>query len=234
MYDHLFNNVMEFKKIKVTAVNLEMKKSVTFTVDMEKVSMLQTADAVRKALEMQILESKVFSKEDLPKLKYQGRKEVLDEWKAIRPNIVENGAKRLNEMNGLVTPEKEIPQYGLDRFLAAQESFYPIALEEIRSGRKMSHWIWYIFPQQKGLGHSYNSTYYGLDGIGEARQYLAHPILGTRLREISEALLEHRGRDIYGIMGSDIDAIKLETSMKLFDGISPNDVFDKVLRTFFD
>ncbi len=129
-------------------------------------------------------------------------------------------------------------QYDLERFVTAQEIAYPIALEEIRSGRKKSHWIWYIFPQQKGkkdeLGHSKNSKYYGLDGIDDACAYLAHPILETRFREICEVLLTHAGkRPIDYIMGSHTDVLKLQTSMKLFDKVAPNDVFKKVLEAFF-
>ena len=98
----------------------------------------------------------------------------------------------------------------------------------------MMHWIWYIFPQQKGLGRSYNSQYYGLDGIDEARAYLVHPVLGARLREISEALLSHKDkRDIDAIMGSSIDVLKLQTCMNLFNRVSPNDIFEKVLDAFF-
>lgn len=127
----------------------------------------------------------------------------------------------------------EYKNYDLGRFLVAQERDYPYALEEIQNGRKHGHWIWYIFPQQKGLGHSYNSEYYGLDGIEEARAYVQHPVLGYRLREICRALLEHKGKDIRYIMGSDIDVMKLKTSMSLFDHVAPNDVFETVLNTFF-
>lgn len=123
--------------------------------------------------------------------------------------------------------------YDLSRFLVAQERDYPYALEEMQNGRKQGHWIWYVFPQQKGLGHSYNSEYYGLDGIEEARAYVQHPVLGHRLREICRALLEHKGKDIRYIMGSDIDVMKLKTSMSLFDHVAPNDVFETVLNTFF-
>ena len=113
-------------------------------------------------------------------------------------------------------------------------SSYAQALQEVKSGCKRTHWIWYIFPQQKGLGHSYNSEYYGLDGIDEARAYLAHPVLGARLREISEALLIHEGKkDIDSIMGSNIDVLKLQTCMNLFNQVSPNDIFEKVLDAFF-
>lgn len=130
--------------------------------------------------------------------------------------------------------EAPCKQYDLNRFLSAQEMAYDIALAEITEGRKRGHWIWYIFPQQKGLGHSYNSAYYGLDGIDEAKAYLSHPVLGARLREICEALLEHQGkRDIDDIMGSGIDVLKLQTSMNLFNHVSPDDVFEKVLDAFF-
>jgi len=122
----------------------------------------------------------------------------------------------------------------LERFVDAQKQSYDIALSEIRNGRKLSHWIWYIFPQQKGLGHSYNSEYYGLEGIEEAAAYWAHPVLGPRLREISEALLAHKGkRDIDFIMGSRVDVLKLQTCMNLFNKVAPNDVFKEVLESFF-
>ena len=100
-------------------------------------------------------------------------------------------------------------------------------------GRKQSHWIWYIFPQQKGLGHSYNSKFYGLDSEGEARAYVEHEILGDRLRECCKALLLHKDKDIKYIMGSGIDVLKLKTSMRLFNKVSPNDEFEEVLDVFF-
>lgn len=125
------------------------------------------------------------------------------------------------------------PHYDLLRFLDAQEFAYTQALSELKEGRKQSHWIWYIFPQQKGLGHSYNSKYYGLDGEGEARAYVEHEILGERLRECCKALLLHKGKDIEYIMGSGVDVMKLNTSMNLFNRVSPNDVFEEVLDVFF-
>lgn len=122
----------------------------------------------------------------------------------------------------------------LQRFLDAQEDMYPVALKEIRNGGKQSHWIWYIFPQEKGLGYSYNSQFYGLDGEEEARAYLAHPVLGTRLREITCALLAHRGhRTVRQLMGSEVDVLKLHSSMQLFDKVSPDDVFAEVLKAYF-
>ena len=132
-------------------------------------------------------------------------------------------------------------EYDLDRFLTAQETppyNYEKALSEIRAGRKRTHWIWYIFPQERGKGHSANSNYYGLEGIDEARAYLAHPILGARLREICEALLTHQGkRDIDTIIGTtrleNIDKMKINTCMNLFNRISPDDIFQEVLDAFF-
>lgn len=125
-------------------------------------------------------------------------------------------------------------QFNLQRFLDAQETQYAIALAEIRDGGKRSHWIWYIFPQLKGLGTSYNSQYYGLDGVEEAKAYWEHPILNARLREITDALLSHRSdRTILQLMGSRIDVMKLRSCMELFDPIAPNDVFAEVLRTFY-
>lgn len=129
-----------------------------------------------------------------------------------------------------------VDQFDLERFVTAQDTCdsYNTALQEIKSGGKRSHWIWYIFPQQKGLGRSYNSEFYGLDGEEEAKAYIEHPVLGLRLREITKALLVHKGyRTIHQLMGSEIDVLKLKTSMLLFDKVSPNDVFARVIEDFF-
>ena len=132
----------------------------------------------------------------------------------------------------LGNPQPE--EFDLDRFVDAQKHSYEIALNEIKSGRKQSHWIWYIFPQPKGLGHSYNSEFYGLDGVQEAVAYLAHPILGARLRDMCGALLVHKGkRDIDFIMGSRVDVLKLQTCMNLFNKVAPGDIFTEVLDAFF-
>lgn len=130
-------------------------------------------------------------------------------------------------------PKAQQPHYDLSRFLDAQEFDYTQVLKELKEGRKQSHWIWYIFPQQKGLGHSYNSKFYGLDGEGEARAYVEHEILSDRLRQCCKVLLLHKGKDIKYIMGSGIDVLKLKTSMRLFNKVSPNDVFEEVLDAFF-
>ena len=124
--------------------------------------------------------------------------------------------------------------YNLERFVQAQTTSYATALSEMKSGAKRSHWIWYIFPQVKGLGRSYNSEFYGLDGVEEAKAYLAHPVLGNRLREITNLVLSHYGKyTIRQIMGSGIDAKKFKSSMKIFDEASPNDIFKEALVKFY-
>ena len=123
--------------------------------------------------------------------------------------------------------------YDLSRFIKAQEYDYPTALEEIRAGRKRSHWIWYIFPQHKSLGHSYNAKFYGIADLGEARAYLANDLLRERLLEISRALLELPKQPIRAIMGSP-DDMKLRSCMTLFQLAEPTcDVFQEVLDKFF-
>ena len=121
----------------------------------------------------------------------------------------------------------------LERFLDGQRFGYETALAEMVKGRKMNHWIWYIFPQIKGLGHSPNAQFYGIRDLDEARAYLAHPILGKRLKEITAAVLAHKGKDIYEIMGSSIDALKFRSSMTLFDLVSPDDIWAQALDTFY-
>lgn len=124
--------------------------------------------------------------------------------------------------------------YNLTRFVEAQEYSYVDALKEIQNGRKESHWIWYIFPQLKQLGQSSTAKYYGIESIEEATEYLKHPVLGERLREISQALLLLDNNNPYQVMGW-IDGIKLCSSMTLFAEIAGYDsVFGKVIDKFFD
>ena len=123
---------------------------------------------------------------------------------------------------------------GLERFEKAHNFAYEMALEEMKAGRKRSHWMWYIFPQIRGLGHSYNANFYGIADLNEARDYVAHPILNAHLREITTAVLNHKGVDARELMGSGIDAKKLRSSMTLFDVVSPNDIYRQVLDAFFD
>lgn len=122
----------------------------------------------------------------------------------------------------------------LDRFVEAQEGSYATALSEIEAGQKRSHWMWYIWPQLCGLGHSLMAQRYGIAGGAEARAYLAHPTLGPRLVEISRAMLAHQGRAPEDILGG-IDALKLRSSATLFaaqPGADP--VFGEILETFYD
>lgn len=124
--------------------------------------------------------------------------------------------------------------FDLQRFIDMQQTDYATALQEMKDGQKRSHWIWYIFPQLRGLGHSSYSWIYGLADTEEAKAYLDHPVLGPRLREVTQAVLTHRGKDIANVMGSSIDAMKLLSSMTLFDAVSPNDIFRDVLDAFFE
>ena len=124
--------------------------------------------------------------------------------------------------------------YDLERFVKAQENNYHIALREVRAGHKYSHWIWYIFPQLQGLGRSHYAKYYGLEDIDEARAYLQHEVLGSRLREITGALLELESSDPSEVMGGYPDDLKLQSCMTLFAHISEDgSVFNKVLDKFF-
>ncbi len=125
-------------------------------------------------------------------------------------------------------------KFDLDRFKKTQQASYggyTAALDEVTKGKKLSHWIWYIFPQLKGLGHSYNSDYYGIASLEEAREYLEDEVLGKRLREISQALKKHDNLSVYDIFGG--DAKKVKSSITLFDMVSPNDIFACILDVFF-
>ena len=124
-------------------------------------------------------------------------------------------------------------KYDIARFIEAQEGVYTIALRELQEGRKRSHWMWYVFPQLKGLGRSYNSNFYGISGTEEASEYLKSPILGHRLIETSNAILNLATDDAVEVFGG-IDSRKLKSSMTLFDIISPNDMFARVLDKYFN
>ena len=122
----------------------------------------------------------------------------------------------------------------LDRFVKAQELAYPIAFREIKNGKKRSHWMWYIFPQIRGLGTSSMSYTYGISGLDEAKAYLAHPVLSGRLYELCETLLLHRDKRIEEIF-SEVDSMKLRSSMTLFSLVSlEGSLFHQVLDCFFD
>lgn len=120
----------------------------------------------------------------------------------------------------------------LDRFIEAQESDYKIALNEIKRGRKTNHWIWYIFPQLDGLGHSMTAKYYGIKDENEARDYINNEYLKNHLLEISNELLKLKNNNISEIMGYP-DDLKLKSCMTLFDYVSEYDVFKKVLEKYY-
>ena len=123
---------------------------------------------------------------------------------------------------------------GIERFLHAQESTYPVALHEIKTGKKQSHWIWYIFPQLKGLGHSHKSHYYGIADEKEAREYWEHPVLRQRLVDIRVALKElNHDNTICEILGS-IDALKVKSCMTLFYLISNEILFKDVIDIYYE
>ncbi len=123
---------------------------------------------------------------------------------------------------------------GLDRFVAAQAPIYAQALAELRQGRKQGHWMWFVFPQIAGLGRSATARFYAIASIGEARAYLAHELLGPRLRECAAALLAHRGRGAAAILGA-VDARKLRSSMTLFEAVADDPApFAAVLDACYD
>ena len=122
--------------------------------------------------------------------------------------------------------------HDFDRFLVAQELVYDGVLSELRRGRKTSHWMWFIFPQVAGLGHSAMSQRFAIASLDEARAYLAHPILGARLLECAALVLATTGRTAEAILGL-IDGMKLRSSMTLFHRAAPEEpIFGQVLGSF--
>jgi uncharacterized protein (DUF1810 family) len=131
-----------------------------------------------------------------------------------------------------VSPSPAAPN-DLNRFLRAQEDVYERALCEIKEGRKVSHWMWFIFPQFDGLGFSPTSKLYSIKSLAEAEAYLRHPLLGPRLTECAEAALAVEGRSARGIFGP-IDYMKLRSSATLFAFVSPaGSVFHRLLEKYF-
>ena len=122
----------------------------------------------------------------------------------------------------------------LSRFIEAQRHSYQQALTELREGRKETHWMWFIFPQLAGLGHSSTARYYALASLDEARAYLADPLLGARLKECTEAVLRLSGRSAIDIFGG-IDAMKFRSSLTLFSMASDSDsLFREALERYFE
>ena len=123
----------------------------------------------------------------------------------------------------------------LQRFYEAQEEGYPRALSEIKNGMKVSHWMWYIFPQITGLGYSSTAKYYEIQNLEEANEYLNDEVLGNRLREISSELLNLETNIPVVVFGM-VDSLKLCSSMTLFDYVSEDEdnVFSKVIDKYYD
>jgi uncharacterized protein (DUF1810 family) len=132
-------------------------------------------------------------------------------------------------------PNEPTDRWKLERFVDAQASVHERALAELRAGRKQSHWMWFVFPQLAGLGTSAMAERYAISGLDEARAYLAHPILGARLVESAETLLQLEGeRSAATIMGYP-DDMKLRSSATLFAQVSPpGSVFHRLLDRYFD
>jgi uncharacterized protein (DUF1810 family) len=122
----------------------------------------------------------------------------------------------------------------LERFVVAQDPVYAAVVDELRRGRKSSHWMWFVFPQIAGLGRSETSRYYAIRSLDEARRYLEHPVLGARLRECARLVLSTDVRSAEEVFGS-VDAAKLRSSMTLFMLAAPQEVlFGEVLERFFN
>ena len=124
-------------------------------------------------------------------------------------------------------------KFNLNRFIDAQENIYESALNEIKRGNKSSHWMWYVFPQYKGLGYSSTSQKYAITCIEEASMYFNHPILGRRLIEITNAFLNIENKSAYEILG-DPDYLKMKSCMTLFNSIQDgSEVFSKVINKYY-
>jgi uncharacterized protein (DUF1810 family) len=123
--------------------------------------------------------------------------------------------------------------FGLERFVQAQAPVYREVLAELRAGRKRTHWMWFVFPQIAGLGHSAMARHYAIGSVEEARAYLAHPLLGARLRECSAAVLTSGEPDAHRIFGAP-DDLKFRSCMTLFQHVAPHEpVFAQCLERFF-
>ena len=122
----------------------------------------------------------------------------------------------------------------LERFVQAQTLMYSVTLKEIKMGKKHSHWMWFMFPQLRGLGTSFIAHTYGISDLDEATRYLKHPVLSGRIQELCGELLKHKDKSAAQIFG-DIDSMKLKSSMTLFSLTSEDyTIFDEVLEVFFD
>jgi uncharacterized protein (DUF1810 family) len=122
----------------------------------------------------------------------------------------------------------------LERFVTAQAQIYPRVLAELQAGRKQSHWMWFIFPQIAGLSGSYRGQLYAIQSLEEAQEYLAHPVLGARLRECSQAVMAVEGNTAHQIFGSP-DDLKFRSCLTLFAQVAPDEpLFADLLDKYFD
>ena len=123
--------------------------------------------------------------------------------------------------------------FQLERFIDAQQRTYEVALKELQAGEKQSHWMWFIFPQLAALGRSLTAQFYGIRSLQETRAFLAHPVLGQRYRESVDAILQWAdSRNAVEILG-DVDAMKLRSSLTLFENASGDPLFAQALKVFF-
>ena len=134
----------------------------------------------------------------------------------------------------MMSPSKNASDpFGLNRFTKAQERIYGNVLSELKSGKKTTHWMWFIFPQLEGLGRSETARFYAIKSLKEAQEYLNHPVLGSRLRECSALVLGIEDRSVEDIFGFP-DHLKFRSSMTLFSCVTNTDpVFEAVLARFF-
>ena len=123
--------------------------------------------------------------------------------------------------------------YDLQRFVDAQDGIFATALDELQDGRKESHWMWFIFPQLASLGHSPTAQFYGIASLDEARTYLQHPLLGSRLEDSVRAVIGWAGRRSAEQIFGPVDAMKLRSSLTLFNAVDPGHLFEKALTEFF-
>ena len=128
----------------------------------------------------------------------------------------------------------ELDRYNLQRFVQAQEPIYKLVVSELREGGKRSHWMWFIFPQLAGLGHSSTAQHFAIQSLEEAQAYLAHPTLGPRLIECAQALLNHEEKSATQILGTP-DDLKLRSSATLFAQLTPpNSPFSQLLKKYYN
>jgi uncharacterized protein (DUF1810 family) len=134
------------------------------------------------------------------------------------------------DFDGRINPQE---RRKLARFVAAQSGVYELALSELRDGQKRTHWMWFVLPQLRGLGHSLMADRYGIEDLAEARAYLTHPLLGPRLNECLEAILVHAGQKTPAELLGVVDAIKLQSSLTLFEAAGGDSRFAAALDAFY-